>query len=64
MKVLVHFIATFGFPLEIHTDEGRHCESKLFGSLCELLKIAKTRTTPNGQVKRYNTMVLAMIRCS
>jgi len=67
-KVLVHFIATFGCPLEIHTDQGRNFESKLFGSLCELLEIAKTRTTPyrpssNGQVERYNTMVLAMIRC-
>ena len=63
-KVLVHFIATVGFPLEIHTDQGRNFESKLFESLCELLEIANTRTTPNGQVERYNTMVLAMIRCS
>ena len=23
-KVLVHFIATFGYPLEIHTDQGRN----------------------------------------
>lgn len=37
-KVLVHFIATFGWPLEIHTDQGRSFESKLFGSLCELLE--------------------------
>ena len=29
-KVLVHFIATFGCPLEIHTDQGRNFESKLF----------------------------------
>ena len=67
-KVLVHFIATCVCPLEIHTDQGRNCESKLFGPLCELLEIAKTRTTPyrpssNGQVERYNIMVLAMIRC-
>jgi transposase InsO family protein len=58
-KELVHFIATFGCPLEIHTHQGRNFESKLFGSLCEFLEIAKTRTTPyrpssNGQVERYN----------
>ena len=67
-KVLVHFIANCECPLEIHTDKGRNFESKLFGSLCELLEITKTRTTPyrpssNGQVERYNTMVLAMICC-
>jgi transposase InsO family protein len=27
-KILVHFIATFGCPLEIHTDQGRNFESK------------------------------------
>lgn len=67
-KFLVHFVVTFGCHLEVHTDQGKNFDSNLFLSLCEVLQIAKTRTTPyhpssNGQVKRYNTTVLQMIRC-
>ena len=67
-KFIVHFVVTFGCPLEIHTDQGRNFDSDLFKTLCDALEIAKTRTTPyhpssNGQVERYNTIVLAMIRC-
>lgn len=62
-KFLVHFVVTFGCPLEVHTDQGKNFDSNLFESLCEVLKIAKTQTTPyhpssNGQVERYNTTVL------
>lgn len=67
-KFMVHFVVTFGCPLEVHTDQGKDFDNNLFENLCEILKIAKTRTTPyhpssNGQVERYNTMVLQMIRC-
>lgn len=67
-KFLVHFIATFGCPLEVHTDQGKNFDGTLFSSLCDLLEIAKTRTTPyhpssNGQVERFNTVVLQMVRC-
>ena len=66
-KLIQCFIQTFGCPLEIHTDQGRNFESNLFKALCELLEIAKTRTTPyrpcsNGQVERYNRVILAYIR--
>ena len=66
--VVDEFISRFGCPLEIHTDQGRNFDGKLFASVCELLQIAKTRTTPyrpcsNGQVERYNRTILQLIRC-
>ena len=53
------FTSGFGCPLEIHTDQGSNFDGKLFSSVCELLEVTKTRTTPyrpcsNGQVERYN----------
>ena len=62
------FISRFGCPLEIHTDQGKNFDGKLFLSVCELLQIAKTRTMPyhpcsNGQVERYNRTLLQLIRC-
>ena len=32
------FVARFGCPLEIDTDQGRHFESQLFKEMCELVK--------------------------
>ena len=32
------FISRFGCPLEIHTDQGKNFDGKLFLSVCELLK--------------------------
>ena len=67
-KFVVHFIVTFGCPLEIHTDQGKNFDGNLFNALCEALEVAKTRTTPyhpssNGQVERYNNVVMQMVRC-
>ena len=67
-EFLQHFVVTFGCPLQVHTDQGRNFDSNLFSALCDLLEIAKTRTTPyrpcsNGQVERYNSVVLAFVRC-
>ena len=62
------FISRFGCPLEIHMDQGRNFDGKLFSSVCELLEVTNTRTTPycpcsNGQVERYNRTLLQLIRC-
>ena len=62
------FISRLGCPVEIHTDQGKNLNGKLFASMCELLQIAKTRTTPyrpcsNGQVERYNCTLLQLVKC-
>ena len=62
------FFSRFGTPLEIHTDQGKNFDGSVMHALCELYRITKTRTTPyhpssNGQVERYNRLLLQMIRC-
>ena len=60
-KVFVdNFIARFGCPPKIHTDQGKNMDGNLIRQICKLLDIDKTRTTPchlssNGQVERFNT---------
>lgn len=55
-------ISRHGVPLEVHTDQGRNFESKLFKELMELLGIKKTRTTAlhpqsDGQVERQHQTI-------
>jgi len=52
-------ISRFGVPLELHTDQGRNFDSRIFKELSQLLGIKKTRTTPfhpqsNGLVERQH----------
>ena len=54
-----NWVSRFGVPLELHSDQGRNFESKLFEEMCQLLNIRKTRTTPlhpqsDGMVERFN----------
>lgn len=67
-KLVEEFIARFGAPLEIHMDQGSNFQSEMFKTVCKLLGVTQTRTTPyhpasNGQVERFNRTVLKMIRC-
>jgi hypothetical protein len=62
-----HYVVRFGVPFVVHTDQGRNFESDMFRSFCKLLEITKTRTTAyrpsaNGQVERYNQLVLNFLR--
>ena len=68
VEKLVHeFIARFGSPLEIHSDQGRNVESALFKEVLKLLQIKKTRTTAYrpksyGLIERFNATLGRMIK--
>ena len=62
------YVVRFGVPFVVHTDQGRNFDYSVMKSFCQLMDITKTRTTPyrpssNGQVERYNTIVLNFLRC-
>ena len=67
-KVLVNeVISRYGCPIEIHTDQGRNFQSKVFKTICNMLTIRKTRSSPknpkcNGQIERFHSTLTAMIR--
>ena len=66
--VVEQVFSRFGSPLEIHSDQGKNFDGNVFKALCRLYRTAKTRTTPyrpcsNGQVERYNRLLLQLIRC-
>ena len=53
------FFTRFGVPDELHSDQGREFESRIFQESCELLGLRKTRTMPHrpqsdGMVERFN----------
>ena len=53
------WVSRFGVPLDLHSDQGRNFESKIFQELCQSLGIHKTRTTAlhpqsDGMVERFN----------
>ncbi len=65
--VLTHWIARFGAPIRVTTDQGRQFESLLFQELAVKLGIQKIRTTSyhpqaNGMVERWHRTLKAAIR--
>ncbi|XP_045124905.1 uncharacterized protein LOC123512544 [Portunus trituberculatus] len=66
-EVLVsEFFPRFGVPAELHSDQGREFESRVFSECCTLLGIQKTRTTPlhpqsDGMVERFNRTLLQQL---
>ena len=60
------FIARFGVPDILHTDQGRNFESVLMKETCQLLEVQKTRTSPyhpqsDGLIERFNHTLLNML---
>ena len=65
--ILNEVIARFGCCYDLHSDQGRNFESRIFAELCRLLEIRKTRTSPgnpkcNGQTERFNKTLIRMIK--
>jgi hypothetical protein len=60
------FVSRFGAPKEIHSDQGRNFESKVFAEVLRLLGVSKTRTTPynpksDGMIERFNRTLLNIV---
>jgi len=63
---VTQFVARYGTPLMVHTDQGRNFTSRLFQEMCQLLGVKKTQTTAfrpqsNGIVERLNKTIGTMI---
>lgn len=62
------WIARYGVPLRISTDQGRQFESGLFKTLAKLLGTNHLRTTArhpqsNGLIERFHRQLKASLRC-
>ena len=63
-----HWIARFGIPHNIISDQGPQFESQLFNDVLSLLGISRQHTTPyhpaaNGQVERSHRTLKESLRC-
>ena len=60
------WLPTFGFPLFLHSDQGKEFDNAMVHKLSELLGTVKTKTTPyhtrsDGLVECFNRTLLSML---
>lgn len=63
-----NWIARFGVPAVVTTDQGRQFQSSLFSALAKILGVKLIRTTPyhpvsNGLVERFHRSMKQALRC-
>ncbi len=66
-RIVNDFVARWGTPHTIHSDQGATFESRVFKELCRLLEVKKSRSSPrnprgNGQTERFNRTLVQMIK--
>ena len=65
-KLVEEVFMRFSIPEQLHSDQGRQCESNLLTEICRLLNIQKNRTTPyhpqsDDLVERFSRTLLDML---
>ena len=65
-KLVQEVFLRFGFPAQIHSDQGKEFESQLFKEICSLLGVEKTRTCAyrpqsDGLIERFNRTLISML---
>ena len=60
------WLPRYGFPMFLHSDQGKEFDNTMINKLSELLGTVKTKTTPyhprsDGLVERFNRTLLAML---
>lgn len=60
------FIAIYGFPARLHSDQGATFMGQLVSELCKMTSVDKSHTTPyhamgNGMTERFNRTLLNMM---
>ena len=65
-KLVNELFCRFSVPEQLHSDWGKQFESKLISTICQLLQVKKSRTTPyhpqpNSLVERFNRTLTNML---
>ena len=65
-RCVVDFIAQFGVPKHLHSDQGSNVDGVVISEVCKILGISKTRTCPwhpqgNAITERENKVIVDML---